>query len=164
MLATKTLFANIADSTNPNGEKVLFYDPTTKLIQYSMNPVGAGATNNRYSATSRRTSSTVTSALPLSYLSSDTMLPGLYFIVVCFTFDRASSTSLSVRILNNSNNTSFGDLDTIDIQLTGIKYPGVISGISRLVNSNTFSFQFYRPVGTSITMFAADLACIQIAP
>lgn len=162
MLKNKTLFADIASGTNPNGEKVLFYDPSTNLIQYSINPVGA--TTNRYSSTSNRTSTTSSSTAYVSYLSSNTMLPGLYFVIVCFTFNRTSSTTTRVRVLNNSNSSTFGNLNTLDIQLTSIRYPGVTSGISRLTNSNTFTFQFNRQTGNTITMFAADLVCIQISP
>lgn len=162
MLTTKTFFGDVASGSNSTGEKVLFYDPTTQLIQYSINPVGANS--NTYSYTTSTSSTTASSTSYVTYFTSASMVPGLYFVIVCFTYNRTADTSLTVRVLNNSDSSTFGDLDTIDIQLTSIRYPGVTSGISRLTNANTFSFQFNRPVGTTNTMLAGNMVCFEVAP
>jgi hypothetical protein len=162
MLTTKTFFADVASGTNPNGENVLFYNPTDRRIAYSINPVGA--LSNTYSYTTSLSSVTSSSTSYVTYFTSASMAPGLYFVIVCYTYNRTASTSLTVRVLNNSNSSTFGNLDTIDIQLTSIRYPGVTSGISRLTNANTFSFQFNRPAGTTNTMLAGNMVCFEVAP
>ena len=161
MLTNKSFFADL----NPilgTDTNVLFYDPTTTAIRYSPNTIGASSTS--YSSVSSRSTSSATNTTWVTYLTTSSLRAGMYFIVVCWKLNRAANSVQNVRILNNSDSSTIGNYGTIDIQLTSINYPGVISGDSRLTGTSTFSFQFNTSAGTSTSVLGADMACFYIGP
>jgi hypothetical protein len=161
MLRKKTAFATMVGVTGSTGQNILFYNPTTDQVNYSINPIGGGSVSSSFKeSTTPATNSTSTYA---TYFTSDTLPAGTYFIIVCFLYsDGEGTTTNFFDIINNSTGVRRGAYTDV-ISLGTNRTPGSICWVSTLTNSNTFSF-LYRTVtaGVPLTVEGAMMSIFRV--
>ena len=167
MLRSKSFFSTISDSSGCTGQNVLYYDTSTKKVQYSSTPITSFALSGTNSTVTTTTNATRTSTTYLTYLTSASLPAGRYFVIVSFMWNWTTSNSeIRVQISNVSTSTEFGNLAIIELNTTnmsGAGLTGSTSGISTLTNTNVFTFQFNRNSGSgTINMKGATMVCFRV--
>lgn len=164
MLSVKNNTKAILDvDASGTGQNVLYYNDSTSQVRYStvnIPTIGVGSNNSV-----ERTTTQVSSASFATYESTTTQPAGVYFVMVSYIYLSPGTTRvMECQILNNSDNSTFGNLGGIAVPSTNARCSAAACGISTLTSSSTFSFQFRNTSSGSltVTMTGCRITCLRI--
>ena len=163
MLQEKTLFALINGSAGCTGQNTLYYNPSTKVVRYTTVPLRGINAGTATSIVDTFTDTTTTGTTYVTYNTSATLPAGIYFVTVSYNYTGTGGGEMRVQLRNNQSGTTFGNYGVISIQQGGILAGGSSNALSTLASSSTFSFQFLRTTGSTVTIRGASLACFRVA-
>lgn len=161
MLRTKSSFANIEPSNEGTGQNTLFYNPSTGIVKYfsSLPPRTYDAANATIESFTTTTFTSLSFANTL--LTTPTIGIGTYFVICCFNFTFTGGGILQVQLRNNQTSSTFGDYDTISIQVTGTLAPGSTTGLTTMTAPGTITLQARRTTGTNVSIRGGSISVLK---
>ena len=163
MLGLRNMRCTLDGNSGGTGQNILYYTPSTNEVQYSTNTIGGGGkVYNNVVVSSSVGPSTATFQ---SCITSDTLVPGTYFVIANYVVNSTSShPRYNVRLFNNTDSSSVSDFGQYRIGVSNFDYNTGIAGILTLNSSGTVSLQFSDDTSFQfVTMVASTMSCLQLA-